>query len=130
MTQNILKLKQAFIQHLSEHLRLGAAENEDDPSYDPAVDSDYTQEHINRCETLLDDFFAALAMPPTTGQQDYILKAVKTVVLELNELNDDCGGALIETSEREQLCDIIIAAAQDAGLETDEEDVTYEWREW
>lgn len=51
-------------------------------------------------------------------------------MLELNKLNDDSDGALIETSEREQLCDIIIAAAQQAGLESDEDDITYEWREW
>lgn len=130
MTQEIFDLKQAFIQHLGDYMRLGAADSEDDSDYNPEFDADYTQEHIHRCEKLLDEYFASLATVPTSAQRDYILKAVRKVVLGLNKLNDDCDGALIETDEREQLCDIIIAAAQQAGLETDEDDITYEWREW
>jgi hypothetical protein len=130
MTQDILKLKQDFIQHLGKYMQLGGARSVDDPSYYPEFDAGYTQEDIDRCEKLLDDYLASLTTIPATGQQDYILNAVKTIVLELNKLNEDCDHSLIETAEREQLCDIIIAAAQHVGLETDEEDITYEWREW
>jgi hypothetical protein len=39
-------------------------------------------------------------------------------------------GLLIETDQREQLCELIIAAAQRAGLVSDVYDITEEWREW
>lgn len=130
MTQDILNLKQAFIEHLGKYMRLGGARSIDDPSHYPEFDAGYTQKHINRCEKLLDDYLASLTTIPATGQQDYILNAVKTIVLELNKLNADCDHSLIETGEREQLCEIIIAAAQHAGIEIDEDDITYEWREW
>jgi hypothetical protein len=130
MTPDILNLKQAFIQHLGDYMKFGAADSKDDPDYDPELDSEYTQEHINRCENLLDNFLTSLETIPATGQQDYILKAVKKAVLSLNKLNNECDGSLIETTEREQLCDIIIKAAQKAGLESAEDDITLEWREW
>ena len=52
---------------------------------------------------------------------------VKRALLALNELNGHW--PLFETSQREILCDLFGAAAQRAGLETDE-DVTLEWRDW
>ena len=50
--------------------------------------------------------------------------------LALNALNEDCGGNLIETGEREALCDLIERAAREAGLPESDEDITEAWREW
>ena len=58
------------------------------------------------------------------------MKAVKTAVVKLNKLNDRCDGSLIETDQREQLCELIITAARGAGLSSDKYDITEEWREW
>jgi hypothetical protein len=57
------------------------------------------------------------------------MAATERAVPALNELNDRCDGCLIETDQREQLCDILIAAAKNAGLDSDE-DITQAWREW
>jgi hypothetical protein len=57
------------------------------------------------------------------------MAATERAVPALNELNDRCDGCLIETDQREQLCDILIAAAKNAGLDSDE-DITEAWREW
>ncbi len=54
---------------------------------------------------------------------------MRQVVLDLNGLNEESGGGLIETDQREGLCQLILVAALHAGLKTDE-DVTEEWREW
>ncbi|WP_171470266.1 hypothetical protein [Frigoriglobus tundricola] len=67
---------------------------------------------------------------PKEKSNAFVLKAVKTVVVRLNKLNDQCDGVLIETGRREQLCALLIAAAQRAGLVSDEYDVTAPWREW
>lgn len=50
-------------------------------------------------------------------------------VLKLNKLKEKCGGSIIETDQREDLCQIILVAARRAGLKT-EEDMTEEGREW
>jgi hypothetical protein len=54
---------------------------------------------------------------------------VKRVVLKLNKLNASCDGALIETDQREDLCELIQTAAKSAGLNSDQ-DATVSWREW
>jgi hypothetical protein len=52
-----------------------------------------------------------------------------TQILDLNGLNEQGEFSLIETDQREALCQLILTAATRAGLDTDE-DVTEEWREW
>jgi hypothetical protein len=58
------------------------------------------------------------------------MKAVKTAVVKLNRLNEQCYGCLIETDQREQLCELIISAAKRAGLVSTVYDITEEWRDW
>ncbi len=99
-----------------------------DAGKDEKLDCGYTHEHVSRCSTILDRYLAALAPSPAL-QQDTVRAAVKSVVLELNELNDETEGRLIETDQREDLCQIILLAAARAGLDG-EQDHTEEWREW
>ncbi|HEY0587341.1 MAG TPA: hypothetical protein VGD52_14495 [Pseudoduganella sp.] len=86
----------------------------------------YTLEKVAECGRILDDFLAAMAR---TQGDAAIMAEVEKTVLALNELNDACGGSLIETGQREDLCDLIERAANQAGLATDE-DITEQWREW
>lgn len=92
-------------------------------------DAPYTQNEIDACARIIDDLLAALASLGAVTDSAAILAQVKKAVLALNDLNDEAGGSLIETGERESLCDIIILAAKDAGLESGE-DITEEWRDW
>lgn len=98
-------------------------------SSDPDFDAGYTQAEVDRCSSILDAFLATLAPIDGPGNSAAIMEATERAVLALNDLNDECDGGLIETDQREQLCEIIILAAKDAGLETDE-DITEEWRDW
>jgi len=89
---------------------------------------DYEQEDVNRCAAILDNYVAKLNSKSNLMEAE-IRDTVKQVVLDLNELNENCGHALIETDQREDICEIILASAQNAGLAT-EEDITQEWRLW
>jgi hypothetical protein len=88
----------------------------------------YTLKHIDRCAAITRDFLEKLSMVPK-GDTAKIAAEVKRVVIKLNKLNDSCGGALIETDQRENLAQLIHAAAYNAGLKSDE-DITAPWREW
>jgi hypothetical protein len=47
----------------------------------------------------------------------------------LNELNDECDQCLIETDQREEICEFIQKVVAAANVEI-EGDLTEEWREW
>jgi hypothetical protein len=55
---------------------------------------------------------------------------MKKIVLALNKLNEKCEYSLLETDEREMICDIINKSAKKAGIEEADEDLTAEYREW
>lgn len=86
----------------------------------------YPLEKVDECGRIIDDFLAAMAH---ASGEPAIMAEVKRTVLALNKLNDECGGSLIETSQREDLCDLIERAANMAGLATDD-DITERWRHW
>ncbi len=130
MNDTIKHLQREFIADISNYMKFGGAEDESDPNYDPGFDAGYSQEHIDRSSEILDTFVSKLEHVSDSNRNAEIMEAVKTAVLELNALNDECDGSMIETDQREQLCEIIISAARDAGLVTSEYDITEEWREW
>lgn len=88
----------------------------------------YTQKDINRCAAILDTYLGTVAEVCKPSQND-IRDAVKKAVQDLNALNKKCGGNLIETDQREDLCQIILVTAVNAGLDT-HDDITENWREW
>jgi hypothetical protein len=88
----------------------------------------YTLKHVDRCAAITRDFLEKLPTLPK-GDAEKILAEVKRVVMKLNKLNASCDGALIETDQREELCQLILTAANNAGLKSDK-DITAPWREW
>jgi hypothetical protein len=65
-----------------------------------------------------------------TSNKDDAMKIVEKTVLSLNELNEQCDFALIETDQREDICEIIIQAGHSKGYNELSEDITEEWRKW
>ena len=130
MTPELVELKKAIIDGMFSFMKYGGADDENDPEYDPEYDAGYTQRHIDQCSRIIDEFFGALANIPNLTRNESILKAVKAAVVKLNKLNEKYDGSIIETDQREQLCELIITAAKHAGLNSDVDDVTEEWREW
>lgn len=125
----VLRLKSDLIEGISSYMKYGGAEDENDPNYDPKFDAGYTQEHVDSCDEILNEFLSSLSKVEGVEKRESIMGVVKIAVLALNDLNAQCDGSMIETDQREQLCELIITAANDAGLNT-EDDITEEWREW
>jgi len=91
-------------------------------------DAGYTAQDIDDCEGIIDRFLAAIAH--AAGDNARASGAVKDAVLALNALNARCGHSLIETDQREGLCELIIRVAATAGVGSGQDDITEEWREW
>lgn len=127
--QQILELKQSLLDAMLDYMNYGGATDENDPDYDPEFDAGYSAQDVATCGEIIDNFLKQLKN--TATDKTAIMQAVKVAVLELNTLNENCEYGLIETEQREQLYEILSAAATDAGLEIGEdEDITDEWREW
>ena len=88
---------------------------------------EYSQKDIDKCSGILDTYLAEMgnAENKTAG-----LEVVKRTVIALNNLNESCGHEIIETMEREEICEVIIRASELKGFSSDDDDVTEEWREW
>ena len=116
----LIEIRDALLEGMLEYME----PDEEDPDHAAA----YTKEHVERCGRLLDAFLGELSRAAGAGE-DAILACVERVVLALNALNEEADCELIETDQREELCELIITAAGMAGLEVDE-DITEEWRTW
>ncbi len=118
----IAEVKQRLIDGMIEFI-------DGDPELpDDDFDCGYTRADVDRCSSIIDAYLSELAANNGAGEAAIIL-TIKKAVLQLNELNDECGGGLIETDQREDLCELLLVAARQNGLSTTD-DVTEEWREW
>lgn len=90
-------------------------------------DAPYTKDDVKECGLILGNFLVDLEC--AKHDKGKILDSVKIAIEKLNKLNEQLNGELIETEQREDLCDFIMKAVIRAGLDT-EDDVTEEWREW
>lgn len=90
--------------------------------------ADYSDADVNKCGTILDNLLAQL-QATTYGDKNAVKRIIEQAVLALNYLNNNCSQSLIETDQREQICEVIMQAAAAAGV-GDGEDLTEEWREW
>ena len=89
----------------------------------------YTREDVEACKELMDTYLDALdAMNEPTDAA--IMEQVETLVLALNDLNEKVDYSMIETGEREAICEIIQESAIACGLQEYGDDITEEWREW
>jgi hypothetical protein len=87
----------------------------------------YNASHIAECDAIL---VAHVAAVRGAGDRDVALARVRETVLLLNALNGRCGGSLIETDQREDICAFIPRGGYLCGFNGEDEDVTEEWREW
>lgn len=90
-------------------------------------DSDYTAEDVTQCITLLLEFMSAIDAEEQTLES--VKHHVQELVLSLNTLNAQCNECLIETDQREEICEFIFKSITNANIELDG-DITEQWREW
>ncbi|WP_131725369.1 hypothetical protein [Chryseobacterium sp. Leaf180] len=87
----------------------------------------YTKADVEMCIKLLEDYCVKTAASKSKNEG---MEMVKITVEKLNDLNEKCNSELIETSEREQIADIIISESVNKGYSKPDDDITEEWREW
>lgn len=128
MDPDLLAEKQLIVDDIQNYMQFGAADDENDEDYDANFESGYEQTHVDRRSVILTDYLDSIAeqleAPPET-----LLEVVKSTVEELNTLNDDSDGTIIETDQRERICEFIENGLRFAGFEPDF-DPTEQWREW
>ena len=90
-------------------------------------DTGYDQSDVESCMQIIDRYL--VNMSKSSGKEEG-MKEVEKAVLALNTLNEKCGDELIETEQREDICEIIIIAGHDKGYNDLSDDITEEWREW
>lgn len=114
--------------HLIDGMRRGLAVD-DDLDGDSGYEAGYSQAEVDECARIVDDLLTSLH--EVRGHEPEVLKVVRATVDRLNELNERCDCALIDATQRDELCDLINAAARDAGLRSSpHDDITETWREW
>ena len=89
----------------------------------------YTEKDVAKCASILMQYLDALAAMDAPTDKE-ILKCVKKCVVALNKLSEKTDYEMIESVERDNICEIIQTAAEECGLRDASEDVTEEWREW
>ncbi len=90
-------------------------------------DEDYTIEQVDECMSLLNNYLDKL---DNISTREAGMAIVKETVLALNQLNETCEHALIETGQREDIAEVLILASKIKGFNEAEEDITEDWREW
>ena len=89
----------------------------------------YSEQDVAKCQELILAYLDALEGIHAPANRE-IMEQVRVLVLALNELNEKTDFCLLETDEREAICEIIQSSAVACGLTDAEDDVTEEWREW
>ena len=96
---------------------------------DCGEDADFTREDVEKCGEILTHYLESLAALAAPDNQQ-IMGCVEQVVLALNELSEETDYSMIETDERESICELIQTSAVECGLQDPADDVTEQWREW
>lgn len=95
--------------------------------YKKIADPSYSEKDVTECGYILNNYLIEIDNSKSKEQGILITKAT---IQRLNKLNEKCEHTLIETSEREEIAEIINKASFEKGYNNENEDVTGEWREW
>ena len=94
----------------------------------------YTKENCEAARRILDTLLSNLIALGEDAQEENKIQNFQVAVESLNSLNDKTDGSLIETGEREELCELFNLIAVKAGIDPsiygDGEGPASEWRDW
>ncbi len=92
----------------------------------------FTPENVNAAENIINQLIIAFSSLDKDVSESEKVSYFKTAVEELNVLNQQLNGELIETEEREELCDLldIIAISADINVSKYDDGIASEWRDW
>lgn len=89
----------------------------------------YSKNDVKEIDELLDQYLYKIKTIKEINSPFY-LPTVEWVVKELNKINEKTGYSIIETDQRELICEYIIKTAIYYGFLLVYKDITEEWREW
>ena len=94
----------------------------------------YTSENCDKAQAIFDTLIDKLGELGENGTKSDKEKMFAIAIIALNDLNDETDGALIETGEREDLCELIDEITIKAGLNPEDyavgDGMADEWRDW
>ena len=94
----------------------------------------YTKENCDRTRAIFDTLIADLISLGADASDDEKLSKFEIAILALNDLDEELDNCLIETGEREDLCELCNTICEAAGMDPanygDGEGPASEWREW
>jgi len=90
---------------------------------------DYSELEIKEVDNILLEYYNDIYCAFIINTTDY-LPYVQEIVRKFNTLNMQTNYSIIETIERELLCDYIIKTTIRFGFLKDYSDITFAWREW
>jgi hypothetical protein len=94
----------------------------------------YSEENCMKAYKIFDDLVDGLIQKGQNALEKDKVKLFKKCVLALNDLDEELDNCFIETTEREDLCELIDKITIAAGLNpedyADGEGLSDEWREW
>ena len=93
----------------------------------------YTKANCDKTKKIFDDLITALIKLGENASEEQKIACFKTAILLTNELNEELED-LIETGEREELCELTNQITIACGLNPEKygsgEGLATEWREW
>jgi succinate dehydrogenase flavin-adding protein (antitoxin of CptAB toxin-antitoxin module) len=83
---------------------------------------------VNEIDMVLNEFIRELESLEGDNSREKILGVVERTIYKLNDI--DMKRQIIETLEREDLCEFIDKGARLAGLQIEKKDITEDYRNW
>jgi len=94
----------------------------------------YSKENCKAAKHIMDTLLSDLIALGEGATENSKIRNFQVAVESLNSLNDKADGSLIETDEREELCELFNLIAVKAGIDPsnygDGEGPASEWRDW
>jgi hypothetical protein len=94
----------------------------------------YTEENCRKMRTIFDDLISGLIGIGEGASENDKVKLFQRAIERTNALNDENNGTLIETGEREDLCELTNLIGEACGIDPkkygDGEGLATEWRDW
>ncbi len=102
-------------------------------AYDEGLEQ-YTEENCLKAEEIITTLISQLVALGPDAEEKQKVEKFKAAVLALNDLNYEIDGCLIETDEREELCELFREIGEAVGIPRDKygdgEGLASEWRKW
>lgn len=124
MNQGITKANEDILYWMLDYID----EGEDD--YDErGEEPPYKKADVDEFESIIDNFITTVASSREKSNFQWVKNEVKDLVITLNSFNCRYNQQMIETGQREGICDLIDLVIKEAGHSV-KQDITLEWRDW